>query len=199
MSAPEPTPETNPLCGADPLARDLAKLRPAPAGVDVNRLLFEAGRVARDRDVTFWRRASLAQLVLLVAFGCAATVFLVKLDNTPPQVVERVRFEAPAPPEPEEAPPPRTAPDAPRAYPPGGEVVVRPGSDPDALAEYLRIRREVLTAGLGLLPDAKPRPAAPVSTDDLEKSLGLPPKALGVPQWQPRKSAPKTEPMPDVP
>src|SRR5947208_1070626 len=100
MTHPEPTPEADPLCGGDPLARDLAKLRPAPAGVDVNRLLFEAGRVARDRDVAFWRRASLAQLVLLLAFGCAATVFLVYLANTPTPV-EVVRIEVPVPQKPE--------------------------------------------------------------------------------------------------
>ncbi len=193
MTHPDPTPESNPLCGADPLARSLAKLRPAPAGVDANRLLFEAGRVARDRDVAFWRRASLAQFVLMVAFGCAATVFLVRQANTPPQV-EYVRVEvpseppAPPPDRPEVAPLPRTAPDLPPGYPPAGLIAAdRTATDPDALAEYLRIRREVLTAGLGLLPDARPQPTAPVSTDELERSLGLPPKALGVPQWQPRK------------
>jgi hypothetical protein len=190
MSAPDPTPD-NPLCGGDPLARALAKLRPAPAGMDTNRLLFEAGQVARDRDVAFWRRVSLAQFALMATFGCVAAVLVVKLVTTPSSEVQIVYVEVP--PTPEEAPPPRTAPEAP-AYPPGGGFVKAP--DPDALAEYLRIRHDVLTAGLGLLPDHKPRPTVPVSADKLERELNLPPGVLAVPPWQPRKSP---APEPDGP
>lgn len=190
MTQPDPTPESNPLCGADPLARALAKLRPAPAGVDADRLLFEAGRVARDRDVAFWRRVSLAQFALMATFGCVAVVLLVKLATTPPQV-QIVRVEVEVPQKPEEAPPPRTAPQTPPAYPPAGGFAAD-APDPAALAEYLRIRHDVLTAGLGLLPDHRPRPTPPVSADELERSLNLPRGVLAVPQWQPRK--PRAEP-----
>ena len=50
---------------------------------------------------------------------------------------------------------PRTAPE----YPDAPEQFVE--TNTDELAEYLRVRREVLTAGLGLLPEstARPRPA----------------------------------------
>jgi hypothetical protein len=185
----------NPLCGADPLARALARLRPAPTGVDTNRLLFEAGQAARDRSVAVWRRAFLTLVVVLVAFGCLATVHLVRLDQldqtAAPQVVERIVYvERPAADGPEPAPPPRVAPEPP-AYPPAGGFAGKT-PDPDALAEYLRIRQDVLTAGLGLLPDHKPRPADPVSADELERSLNLPRGVLAVPQWQPRK--PRSEP-----
>ena len=111
----------------------------------------------------------------------------------PPPVRERVVYILqPAPGGPEPAPPPRPTPDP--AYAPGGGFV-HAAPDPDALAEYLRIRHDVLTAGLGLLPDHKPQPTAPVSADELERSLNLPPGVLAVPQWQPRK--PRSEPEPD--
>ena len=126
MTTPEPTPESNPLCGADPLARALAKLRPAPAGMDANRLLFEAGQVARDRDVAFWRRVSLAQFALMATFGCVAAVLVVKLATTPPQV-QIVRVEIEVPQKPEEAPSPRIAPETPSVYPPAGGFA---GNDP---------------------------------------------------------------------
>ncbi|HET6574891.1 MAG TPA: hypothetical protein VFG68_14895 [Fimbriiglobus sp.] len=192
MTTPDPTPESNPLCGADPLARALAALRPGPAGVDTTRLLFEAGRVARDRELAFWRWVSIAQFALMATFGCVAAVVLVKLANTPP-LVQVVYVEVP--PKPEPAPPPRPAPDPDPGYAPAsGFASAAP--DPDALAEYLRVRQDVLTAGLGLLPDHQPRPTtAPASADELERSLNLPPGVLAVPQWQPRK--PRTEP--DVP
>jgi hypothetical protein len=189
MTQPEPTPESNPLCGGDPLARALAKLRPVPAGMDTNRLLFEAGQVARDRDVAFWRRVSLAQFALMATFGCVAAVLVVKLVTTPPEV--QIHYVVEVPQTPEEAPPPRAASEETPVYPPGGGFVAAT-PDPDALAEYLRIRQDVLTAGLGLLPDHKPRPAAPVSADELERSLNLPSGVLAVPQWQPRK--PRSEP-----
>lgn len=185
MSTPDPTPESNPLCGADPLARALAKLRPVPAGVDTNRLLFEAGQVARDRELAFWRWVSIAQFALMATFACVAAVVLVKLASTPPQV-QVVQVEVPPKPEPA---PPRPAPD-PAYAPAGGFVHAAP--DPDALAEYLRVRHDVLAAGLGLLPDHKPRPTDPVSADELERSLNLPSGVFTVPQWQPRK--PRSEP-----
>jgi hypothetical protein len=200
MTPPDPTPEPDPLCVGDPLARALAKLRPAPAAMDTNRLLFEAGRVARDRDVAFWRRVTLAQFVALFTFGCLAVIHLARLDALdrqagPPQVVERVVY-LPPPAGPEVAPPPRPAPERhPADYPPPA-VFAQHGPDADALAEYLRVRQEVLTAGLGLLPDPGPRPAAPVSADELERSLNLPRGVLAAPHWRPYRP-PTPPPDPD--
>ncbi len=200
MNPPEPTPDPDPLCDADPLARALAKLRPAPAGLDPQKLLFQAGQAARDRTVAFWRRAFLAQVAVLALIGCLGTVQFIRMAEiedrlTNPQVVERVVYvdrqpsQVPGPGEqvPEPAPPPRPAEES---LPPGYQSTgpfARQGPDPDDLARYLRTRREVLTAGLGVLPDARPRPAAPVNPADLEKSLDLPPGVLAVPQWQPPK------------
>src|SRR5262249_25831922 len=117
MTHPEPTPDPNPLCGGDPLARALARLRPAPTPLDANRLLFEAGQVARDRDVALWRRLSLAQFVLLFAVGCVAAVYFAHLgatDGQSPRVQDRivyVKLPSPDADFPEVAPVPRSVPD----------------------------------------------------------------------------------------
>jgi hypothetical protein len=100
-----PEPESNPLCGADPLARALAALRPVPAALETNRLLYLAGRADRERAVALWRRAFLAQCVLFVAVGCVATVYVVRQANTEPGVVHSRQPDVPAPiPSPPRAP-----------------------------------------------------------------------------------------------
>jgi hypothetical protein len=175
-------PEPDPLCDADPLARALAKLRPAPAGVDARNLLFLAGQAARERAVTFWRRAFLAQLVLLIALGGWAALHFSQsgaVEQQTPTVRERIvyvdRRTGERVSQPEEAPPPRPAP---TEYSPPPELARQPPSD---LGEYLRVRREVLTAGLGLLPDTQRPPAASASPAELERSLNLPPGVLTAP------------------
>jgi hypothetical protein len=185
------THENDPLCDADPLARALAKLRPTPAGVDARNLLFLAGQAARDRAVTFWRRAFLAQLAVLVALGGWAVPHFSQssaVEQQTPTVRERIvyvdRRTGERLTKPEEAPPPRPA--RPE-YSPPSELAQQPPSAAD-LGEYLRVRREVLTAGLGLLPDAKRAPAAPASPAELERSLDLPPGVLTAPY---RVSPPK--------
>jgi hypothetical protein len=193
MPTPPPEPEPNPLCGADPLARALARLQPAPAGVDGQKLLFLAGQAARDRTVALWRRLFLGQCVLLVAIGCAATIHFVRLselDRTPQNVTQGV------------TPAPRPEPTGPQnmsdmGMPPGPEnespespsapspVFTKADAPPDDLADYLRTRREVLTAGLGLLRDTKPQPAAPVNPAELEQRLYLPRGVLTAPYRAP--------------
>jgi hypothetical protein len=62
---------------------------------------------------------------------------------------------------------------------------------PDNVSEYLRIRHEVLTAGLGLIPDHRPRSIPTVTPDELERSLNLPPGVLTAPYFvRPPKPAP---------
>lgn len=191
-------PEPDPLCDADPLARALAKLRPAPAGVDARNLLFLAGQAARERAVAFWRRAFLAQLVLLVALGGWAALHFSQsgaAEQQTPTVRERIVYvdrrtgERVSPPE--EAPPPRPAP---AEYSPPPELAQQPPSD---LGEYLRVRREVLTAGLGLLPDTQRPPAASASPAELERLLNLPPGVLTAPYRVP-PPRPKAESPDDL-
>jgi hypothetical protein len=188
---PVPEPESNPLCGADPLARALARLQPAPAGVDGQKLLFLAGQAARDRAVALWRRLFAAQFVLLLAVGGAAVYYAQAGATVPADPGSRATNGTPTPPvakqpapEPQETPEEPSTPSAPPVY-------TKSEAKPDDLAEYLRTRREVLTAGLGLLPDTKPQPAAPVSPAELEKSLYLPPGVLTAPYRAPEPKKPE--------
>lgn len=190
------THENDPLCDADPLTRALAKLRPAPARVDARNLLFLAGQAARDRTVTFWRRAFLTQVGLLVLVGCVAVLHFVQLDaieqQAPPTVRDRIvyvdRRTGERISKPEQAPPPRPAPSDCSPLP---ELAHQTPSAVD-LGEYLRVRREVLTAGLGLLPDAERAPVATTSPAELERSLDLPPGVLTAP-YRVSPPRPKTE------
>ena len=189
MPTPPPEPDANPLCGADPLARALARLQPAPAGVDGQKLLFLAGQAARDRTVALWRRLFLGQCVVLVAVGCAAVLHFARLDamDRDDRSTNKVEARPPSPaPAPQDLPPP--APEGTSEEPPAPPVppvYTKSDAPPDDLADYLRTRREVLTAGLGLLPDTKPQPAAPVSPSELERSLYLPPGVLTAPYRAP--------------
>lgn len=199
MPTPVPEPESNPLCGADPLARALARLQPAPAGVDGQKLLFLAGQAARDRAVALWRKLFLGQTVVLVAVGCAAVLHFARLDAMGPDATSRgdrhdVRPPSPAPVVRDVSPPDGTPDSPPEESPsplPVPATYTKSEAKPDDLAEYLRTRREVLTAGLGLLPDTKPQPAAPVSPAELERSLYLPPGVLTAPY---RAAEPKKTP-----
>lgn len=196
MPTPLPEPESNPLCGADPLARALARLQPTPAGVDGQKLFFLAGQAARERTVTLWRRLFLGQCVLLVALSGGATLHFSRLDardRTPDGAVRSTTIRPGPMPSPREQPPGLVeAADEPiPSSAPLPVLSTKAEAQPDDLADYLRLRREVLTAGLGLLPDTKPQPAVPVSPAELERSLFLPPGVLTAPYRVPEPKKPE--------
>jgi hypothetical protein len=202
MPTPVPEPDPNPLCGADPLARALARLQPMPAGVDGQKLLYLAGQAARERTVALWQRLFVGQCVLLVALGGIAVVHFTQPDAADRSTTRgNTTITTPTPkpdpigpqkmtddPTPEYAPEPREAQESP-AYSPA--LYTRTDGPPDDLSEYLRVRREVLTAGLGLLPDTKPQPAAPVNPAELERRLHLPPGVLTAPYRAPEPKKPE--------
>lgn len=201
---PDRDPDLTPLCDADPLARALAKLRPAPAGVDPLRVTFLAGQATAAARAAFWRRLFLAQTVVLVVVGGLAVVQstwmfawvgeVQRLEGMTPLPAQRTA----RPGEPEPAPMPRPVPDP---YPVEPELFAQPvpvpATDVDELAEYLRVRREVLTAGLGLLPESKARPLPPVSPAELERSLQLPRGVLTAPYQFATPPRPRAAPVPD--
>ena len=195
---PDSDPELSPLCDADPLARALAKLRPAPAAVDPARVAFLAGQASRAADAGFWKRAFAAQCALTGGLAAALTWFVV--TSTAPQartVAQPTPVPKVAPPAPEPAPPPRAAPEP---YPEPVELTAAPApANTDELGEYLRVRREVLAAGLGVLPQATARPLPPVSPTELEKSLQLPPGVLAYPLATPPRPKAPPEPGPGSP
>jgi len=187
---PDSDPEVNELCDGDPLARALAKLQPMPTALGGTQLIYLAGQAARERTVAFWRRAFLAQTAVLAAVGgFAAWQFLQPAQTNERQQLVYREADKPLV---EEAPMPR---DSEPLSGPSGEFHIghRPPGQRDDLAEYLRIRKEVMTAGLGLLPDAKSATTRPVNPTEFEKSLNLPPGVLTAPYRLP----PPAEPPPE--
>lgn len=160
MSHPDPN---HPPPAPDPLAVALSKLDPAPHGFDWNALMFAAGRESKARALLFWRVAT--GVCALVACGLAVALFL----RPAPAVVERPVYvervvPAPAPPVAPagEAPVPRTG--AEPAKPPAAEVPpwsYDPPPTQGAAARWFHLRNDVLTVGLGVLPDTGPKMSGP--------------------------------------
>lgn len=192
---------------ADPLARALAALRPSPSGLDERALLYRAGQASRDGLLAAWRWVVLAQFGLLLVAGAGAAVLFARLDaldRMPPAPVAQPApgrvpdprppgpegrptrngrapsTPDPRPPGPEAAPPPRPTP-TPPASPAAAPEYAGADVDPDEIADYLRRRREVLTAGLGVLPGPGPKPPRTTGPAEVERSLGLPPGVLAAP------------------
>lgn len=140
LNRPPPAPDP------DPLASALADLQPAPPALNRDRLMFAAG-AASQRPV--------ARLWMLTAGFLAAMGFAAGMYVRPATVVY---IERPTPP----VPPVRPAEPAPEPFAPRPEDrsylplaadarKVQP-ADSDA-ARWLRLRHDVLAAGLGALPD----------------------------------------------
>jgi hypothetical protein len=183
----------------DPLAESLARLDPAPPALDRDRLMFEAGAASRVPVVRLWQLTA----GFLAAAGFAAGMFF-----RPPTVVFVEKSAVPAPAPFRAAPPavePR-GPELPDAAPGRTETPALPESaplaapepiagifrtaEPGDAARWLQLRNEVLSVGLGVLPDpgrhgATPRPApgGPV----------IPPWVFGTPQTPPKQKDPKEQ------
>lgn len=164
MSHPDPN---HPPPAPDPLAVALAKLDPAPHGFDWNALMFAAGRESKARALLFWRVAT--GVCALVACGLAVALFL---RPVPAVVVERPVYverivPAPAPPVAPavEAPAPRPVPEPGGAPAPVTEPPAQWSYDPPpsqgAAARWFHLRNDVLTVGLGVLPDTGPKMSNP--------------------------------------
>ncbi len=134
----------------------LARLAPAPDGIDIGRLLFRAGQASVPRRNWAWPCATAASALLAVALGAA----LVFRPAPQPEVhIVKVKEYVPAaPPERHDTEPPP---------PPSGARGV--ASDTEHLrgdSDYLQLRREVLARGVDALPPPAPWPAAAPARDD---------------------------------
>jgi hypothetical protein len=195
----------NDLCDGDPLARALAGLKPAAAGLDVPALMYRAGQKSRDRDVAAWRRACLTVGAGLFATWCGGYLAYNQITTRAGGVAES------APPQPAPDPDtPQTDPNlvmigralvaGPRytpALPPAPVVPISvpltAATQPSPVAEYIRVRDAVLEAGLAGLPPTAPRPA-PTSTGEFERSLPLPAGVYAAPYRAPRPASKPAEP-----
>jgi len=152
---------------ADPLAAALAKLRPAPAAAEKPAFLFRAGQASRDGVVRRWKAAALLAGVALVGSWAYGFVRYSELHDRAAtaeahaQELTALLAGPPAPPPsaPTPAPPVFAVPAA--APTPEPMPYYEPDPTPEELAAALRQWNEILTAGLTLLPAARPpdRPA----------------------------------------
>lgn len=136
---------------ADPLARALAGLDPAPPALNRDRLMFAAGASSRVPVIRLWQ---------LTAGVLAAVGFAAGLSWRSPVVVvqapEPVAREVTPPARPD---PPAERPEATPEPPPPAPAVGRPR---DAV-QWLRFQSQALTVVLNVLPDwnrRAPRPPA---------------------------------------
>jgi hypothetical protein len=159
-------PETGgltPPAQPDPLAEALADLEPAPPELNRDRLMFAAGAESRRPVVRLWQ----ATAGFMVAVGYAAGMYFPLSPKAAPTPPERVVYVDRLVPAPASAEPPAPAP-APTPEPtaaPSAEPDHQLTSVPSALpyfyqpeeggpAHWFRLRNDILTAGLGLLPDS---------------------------------------------
>ena len=148
---------------SDPLARALTRLEPAEAHLNRDRLMFQAGAESRRHVIRLWQFT--AGLLAAVGFAAGARVYFYE-----PEVVEKIVYverEAANASSREVAPLPHEVPQHPgpgnASFPPGDGAPAEgsiPGIAPPYVilghgetAEWLRLRNDILTGGLGLLPD----------------------------------------------
>ena len=171
-------PDPNPLCTGDPLARDLARLLPAPVSMVTTTLMYQAGQASRDGTIAFWQRLFVGACG--IGFVGVCLVGFYPMSAREPQVVERIVYrEQPVVPT-ELAPMPRERPEE-------SPSVTPSIAQSTEFREYLRIRDNVLTLGLDALPKLRQQPASTVTPAELERSLDLPRGVLTAPYRLPPK------------
>ena len=130
----------------------LARLAPAPDGINIARLLFQAGRLSAPRRSWAWPCATAASILLATTLGSVLWL------RPAPQPVERivtVYVQPPAQPAPQPEPAAPSTDETPIPSPP---PIAGEGS-------YLQLRREALANGLDALPPPTPWPAAAPAED----------------------------------
>jgi len=178
----------SPLCEGNPLARELARLVPAPPGFERDALLFAAGSAARSAAVARWRWATAT--AVLVAAGAWGYALYEPDRPTRGESVSRTASGPDATPKPTPAP----SPGPPAAESAASPLVVKfvEEADPGERVKGLRIRNDILAAGLGMIPSAaRPEATARTSWEELEQQLGLPAGSFAVPMRE--KEKPKSE------
>jgi hypothetical protein len=206
-TVPEMTPVDPPPPRRTAFEWSLAALRPADGGVGRPSFMFEAGRASRERAVRFWRWAAVGMTVALVGtvvglgwlLNDAQRQLAVAETRTRGQGTGDRGQEAKVPEVPRRSgepmePRPEGSGSAEESHPlPPVAVPVVERVDPREIAAALRLRRDILTAGLGLIPDGKPvAPVAPPSSGEWDRHWGLPSGVLTTPPTTPRKPAPIT-------
>lgn len=168
-------PEEIPLPDLSATEAALAALAPAPAALDRDRLMFQAGRAAGGAAGWGWPAATGALTALAAAL---ALVMVLR----PPVVTETVVVHVPVEVTPAPAPP-KPEPDTPADSSP---VTSRPAdlaALPPVAPGYLRLQDQILRWGLDALPAGRPAaPAEPPIT--VEQLLGESPRPAQPSPWR---------------
>lgn len=136
----------------------LARLRPTPDGINVARLLFQAGQLSASRRSWAWPCATAASIMLAAALGF---VFLLRPTPQPAERIVTVYVQSPNP-STDETP-----------VPPPAPSIAEDTESPAGGGDYLQLRREVLARGVDALPPPSPWPAA-APADDADTLLEMP-------------------------
>jgi hypothetical protein len=183
----------SPLCEGNPLARELARLVPAPPGFERDALLFAAGSAARAATVARWRWAT-AAAVCIAAGAWGYSLLEPGQAARSSGRTSRTGTETDPAVIPKPVPVPVPAPAAGSTEAAASPLVVKfvEEADPGERVKGLRIRNDILTAGLGMIPSAaRPEATAQTSWKELEQLLGLPAGSFAVPMWE--KEKPKSD------
>ena len=177
----------------DPLVAALARLRPTPATAGQPAFLFRAGQASRDGVARRWKWVAATATALLVGSWAVGVLLFAETDRR--LAVAEARLAEMATVQPVAAAPPVVPAPVPPTPPPTTVEAVAPAAtaphyDPDPtpeeLADALRLRNDILSAGLGLIPSAKP-PAAASETDPRRT---LPGGVFATPRLEPKKPMP---------
>jgi hypothetical protein len=217
MPEPEMTNADEPPPRRTAFEWSLAALRPADSGAERPSFLFKAGQASRERAVRFWRWVAVGSLALLAGVTAGGFALVMHLRHRAEVAEARAGSPLPAPASRDrqeaggiEAPhhvegekqedrtPPSDSVGAPlvgarfEGHPQGVPLQASPAE----VAAARRTRRDILTAGLGVIPDATPAPPP----TELERKLNTPPTVLTIPRVTPKKPAPivpEEDPSPD--
>lgn len=165
---PEPLSGPPPGGKPDPLAASLAKLEPAAPALNRDRMMFTAGAASRTVVVRLWQFA--AGFMTFVGFFAGmqyADRSVVQAERPAPAAPSAAADPKPAavlpqqpePPksEPTPAPPPapqpQPRPDPADPSPATGDAYFYLPAPPGSPAAWIQMRNDVLTGGLGVLPD----------------------------------------------
>jgi hypothetical protein len=146
----------------------LARLQPAPDGINIARLLFRAGQLSAPRRSWAWPCAAAASMMLAATLG---SVLLLRPVPQPAEHVVTVYVQTPALPAPRPEPPVPSTGETP--VPPLRPSLSAERERPSGADDYFQLRQKVLARGLDALPPPAPWPAA-APADDTDSLLDIP-------------------------
>jgi hypothetical protein len=213
MSEPEMIPDSPSPGRRTPFEWSLAALRPTDSDATRPSFLFRAGQESRERAVRFWRYVAAGCLMSWVGVIAVGAYWMADFRERGAVSFRgegsRVGLAPPSPSgrgdrgvgngDPNPLPPKpfplagegSQSPSPPTSLPKGGVV---PSPTPAEFAAALRIRRDILVAGLGMIPN--PNPDLP---GDSEPHLTIPPTLYAAPKIPPRQPPiPETD-VPPIP